>query len=198
VYALAALLPLVMHSLLEYPFAYAYFLVAGGLMIGVVEASMQASKTIAFRARGAWMLLGVWAVVGSYLCYEYLQVEEDFRVVRFENLRIGQTPAEYEVPQVWMLSHMGAMLKAARVRPEPNMSAQEIEALRKVAQRFAFGALSLRYATALGLNGDPVGASHQLQVMRGMYGEYYYSAAKDVLRTLQREKYPQLGAVEMP
>jgi O-antigen ligase len=196
--ALAGLLPLVVHSLLEYPFAYAYFLVGGGLMIGVVEASMENASRIFFRRPVGWALIGGWAIVGGYLCYEYLRIEEDFRVVRFQNLRIGHTPTDYKIPDVWMISHLAAMLKAARVTPTPDMSRDEIEDLHKVAQRFAFGALAVRYATALGLNGDPAGASHQLQVVRGMYGEHFYKAAKQELRVLEREKYPQLSSVITP
>lgn len=196
--ALCCLLPLLVHSLLEFPFAYAYFLVAGGLMVGIAEASIDDVRTLRVRSRSPWLLLGIWGMVGGYVCYEYLRIEEDFRVVRFENLRIGQTPAEYEIPDVWMISQLAAMLKAARVTPTPGMTPAQIDDLRKVSQRFAFGALALRYATALGLNGNPKGASHELQVIRGMYGEFYYMAAKDALRTLQREKYPQLGAVAMP
>jgi O-antigen ligase len=198
IFALSCLLPLVVHSMLEYPFAYAYFLVAGGLMIGIAEASTDNTKTVVVRKQWAWLLIGFWTLVGGYLVYEYFKVEEDFRVVRFENLRIGQTPSEYSVPNIWLMSHMAAMLRAARVVPAPNMSAEEIEELRRVSKRFAYGAIALRYATALGLNGNPEGAARELQIIRSMYGEQYYGAAKEVLQTLMNGKYPQLRAVAMP
>jgi O-antigen ligase len=198
VYAMACLLPIAVHSMVEFPFAYAYFLLAAGVMVGIVEACHVGIKT--FRVSLRWMgtILAVWFVLGSYMVYEYFLIEDDSRIVRFENLRLGQTPAEYKVPDIWMLSHMGAMLKAARQQALPGMSADDLENLRKVSLRFSYGSLHLRYALALGLNGNASGATQQMVVIRSMYGEAYYQAAVSVLRGLQQEKYPELARVITP
>ncbi len=198
VYAMAGLLPFMMHSLLEFPFAYAYFLIPVCLLAGVVQATLLTPYSTQKNLAGARFFLGCWLVLGFWTVFEYLKVEEDFRVVRFENVRVGKTPEGYEVPQIHLLSHLGTMLHAARLRPAPNMSKADLENLRRVALRFPYGTLSLRYALALGLNGDPVAATHQMKVVRGMYGERYYGAAKLELRKLQLEKYPQLAAVSTP
>ena len=195
VHAMACLLPLAVHSMLEYPFAYAYFLVAAGFMVGVVEATRVPARTIALNVRWAWGFLALWVPVGSYLTYEYFLIEEDFRTVRFESLRIGKTPVEYEIPHVWMISHMAAMLKASRLVIEPNMSAVDLENLQKVSQRFAYGQMNCRYAIALGLNSEPGGARHQLAIIRGMYGDKYDAACRAEIHRLTQEKYPQLAAV---
>ena len=198
IYAMACLLPIAVHSMLEYPFAYAYFLIASGFMVGVVEAAALPAKTIKFNSRWAWGFLGLWVSISSYLVYEYFLIEEDFRVVRFENLRIGVTPQEYEVPHVWMASHMAAMLKAGRLVAQPNMPVDSIENLRKVSERFAYGSVRLRYAQALALNGNPKEASHQMAIIRGMYGQAYFDACVAEIRRLQVEKYPQYSAIVMP
>ena len=195
VHAMTCLLPFAAHSMLEYPFAYAYFLIAAGFMAGIVEAAVAPAKTIAVNARWAWGFLACWLSVGVYMTYEYLLIEEDFRMVRFENLNLGKTPATYEIPHVWMMSHMGAMLKARRLVIEPDMEKSDVEMLRRVSQRFSQNVLHFAYVKALGLNADPVGAAHQLAIIRGMYGEKYYAACKAELRRLEKEKYPQLAAV---
>jgi O-antigen ligase len=46
VYGMACLLPVAVHSMVEYPFAYSYFLVCAGLMAGIVEASHKGIKPI--------------------------------------------------------------------------------------------------------------------------------------------------------
>ena len=198
IYAIACLLPIAVHSMVEYPFAYSYFLLTAGLLVGVVEASHRAAQILKVNLRWAGLALTIWAAAGLCMAYEYLQIEEDFRVVRFENLRLGKTPTEYQVPDIWMLSHMGAMLTAARQQASPGMTADDLENLRKVSLRFPYGSLSLRYALALGLNGNPAGSTKQMAVVRAMYGDYYYQAAKSVLRGLQREKYPELALVITP
>jgi hypothetical protein len=198
IYAMACLLPIAVHSMVEYPFAYSYFLLAAGLMAGVVEASHRPVQTFKVDLRWAGLALTIWSATGVHMAYEYLLIEEDFRIVRFENLRIGQTPTEYKAPDIWMLSHMGAMLKAARQQALPGMAVTDLENLRKVSLRFPYGSLGLRYAVALGLNGDPIGATKQMAIVRGMYGDYYYQAAVSVLRGLQREKYPELALVITP
>ena len=198
IYAMAALIPIAVHSMVEYPFAYSYFLLTAGLMIGIVEASHPRAPT--FRFNSAWLgsLLIGWFAIGGFIIYEYLLVEEDFRIVRFENLKIGTTQADYEIPEIRLLSQMGAMLTAARQKPVPNMSAEELTNLQQASQRFAYGSLAFRNAIALGLNGNPEGASHQMAIIKGMYGDYYYRAAISVLRDMERENYPQLSKVLTP
>lgn len=198
-YAMACLLPIVVHSFFEYPFAYSYFLLATGLMVGIVEAFRPRSLTSNISQRFLAIALSAWLSVGLYSVYEYIQIEEDFQVVRFENLKIGKTPEEYQSPEnIWLLSHMGAMLRAARQEATRDMRIEEIENLHKTSSRFAYGALAFRYALALGLNGQHEAASRQMQIVRGMYGDLYYQAAKAVLRSLEAEKYPELALVVTP
>jgi hypothetical protein len=197
VLAMAALLPIGVHSLLEFPFAYAYFLIAAGFFVGIVEAAHVSAKTVRIRVRWLWLFLCIWSGIGGYIVFEYFQIEEDFRIVRFENLHVGATPSSYEAPQVWMLSHMAAMLKAARQVPKTDMSQADLENLRKVSDRFAYGAIRFKYAQALGLNGDPAGASKQMQIIHGMYGEFFYRACKEQWLRLTEEKYPQLVEVKI-
>ena len=196
--AMVCLLPLAVHSLVEFPFVYTYFLVVAGLMVGVLEGGIALPRIVRIPNRWGWYFWALWVVLGSYFTYEYFLIEEDFRVVRFENLRIGKTPKDYEVPSVWMISQMAAMLKASRQAVMPDMPVQEIENLRKVSTRFAFGAIRYRYSLALALNGKTDDAKHQLDVIRGMYGERYFDACVSDIRRLRNDKYPQLGALLDP
>lgn len=197
VYAMACLLPFTVHSLVEFPFAYTYFLFSAGIMMGLVEASMLPARAGLTSRRLAGFVLSVWAVLGAYMVYEYLLIEEDFRVVRFENMRVGKTDTTYQVPDVWMLSHMATMLKVARQPAVPSMTPKQMDDLRRVSARFPWGALNLRYAVAQGLNGDPVGARKTMQMIRNMYGPGFYSAATEVWSE-RAKTYPQLQAVALP
>jgi O-antigen ligase len=195
VYAMACLLPLAVHSLLEYPFAYAYFLIAAGLMVGVVEAGRLPGKTVALRLRWVWAFWVICLATGSYLAYEYFQIEEDFRVVRFENLNLGATPAVYLAPRIVLTTQLGAMLESRRLTIAPGMSKPALDSMRLVAQRFNDNVPRFRYALALALNGDPQEAQRQLIIIRSLFGQAYYLSCLVELRRLALEKYPQLQQV---
>ncbi len=198
IYAMACLIPFAVHSLLEFPFAYSYFLLTAGLLVGSVETSLGVRPLLLIQKRWMAGVLAAWVAFGGYHVYEYFLIEEDFRIVRFENLRVGRTPSDYVVPKLTLTSHLATMLTVARVPARPGMSPEQLEDLKQVARRFPFGALTFRYAVALGLNGDPEGASRQMQAVCGMYGKKYCQVTTRELRELQAEKYPQLKAVRTP
>ena len=197
-YCLALLIPLVVHSLLEFPFAYAYFLVPVALAIGVLEARLFPEKYIEVKWVYAGVGHAVFAVVLLWSAWEYIQIEEDFRVARFEALRIGKTPASYDRPHIVLLTQLDAMLTGIRLVPTPSMSAENIESARKVAMRFPWPATQNRYALSLALNGNPSEATRQLKVTRAMHGEKTYQGIKASWQELAHDKFPQLAAIELP
>jgi hypothetical protein len=195
-YAIAALLPFTIHSMVEYPFAYSYFLLASGVLIGVVEASLDRPKEV-FVHRG-WLsaVLALWIIIGVGIALDYMFLEEDVRVTRFENLRVGVTDPAYEIPEIRLLTHMAAAQRATRLRPVPNMTAQQLNDMRLAVQRFPNGGLTLRYALAQGLNGDPAGAKRTMAILRGVYGPVYFSNAR-VVWSEYVEKYVALKSIDI-
>lgn len=196
--AMAALLPFAVHSLLEFPFAYSYFLVTAGVLAGVVEAHMGAPRyTVCLPSRLVVAILLALGFLGVTMAYDYVKAEEEFRVVRFSNMRVGSIPEGHSSPTLHALTQLDAMLTAGWIEARPGMSASELLLLKQVALRFPYGALGYRYAVALALNGDPAGAARQMRVMRGMYGEEYYQGLISDLMGPQAERYPQLLAVPL-
>ena len=199
VFAMAGFLPIFIHSMLEYPFAYAYFLIAAGFYIGIIEAYTAPFRPIRLPRWVGVAILAPFFALGGGIIYEYMLIEEDFRVVRFENMRIGATPQEYKHPEhLWLLSQETGMLEHARQPARRGMSDDELESLRKATLRFPYGSLGLRYVIALGINGKPEEASHHMQVIKGMFGPLYYRASVESLRSVQAEQYPELAAVLTP
>lgn len=197
-YCMALLIPLVVHSLLEFPFAYAYFLVPVALAIGVMEAQLFPNNYIEVKrvhvalGHTIFVLLLLWSV------WEYIAIEEDFRVARFEALRIGKTPVDYNRPHTVLLTQLDAMLTGIRLVPEPGMNVERIEAARAVAMRFPWPATQNRYALTLALNGNPDEAIRQIKVIRAMHGEKTYQSIRASWQDLALTKYPQLNAIQLP
>ena len=197
-YCLAAALPVAVHSMLEFPFAYAYFLVPVMFLLGTLEAASGARPLLRIRVWPAALLLLVTSAVMAWSVVEYVAIEEDFRIVRFEAMRIGQTPPSYQRPKVVLLTQLDALLNGGRIVPQPGMAADELDLARKVALRFPWPATQNRYALSLALNGYPDDAVRQLRVMRALHGEKNYAQIKEAWVNLANEKYPQLHKLKLP
>lgn len=196
-YGLAVALPLAVHSLLEYPFAYAYFLAPVMFSLGVVEASVGAKPLVRIGVKPVATLLLVTTAVLAYSVVEYFEIEEDFRVARFEALRIGSPPPEHQRPRVIVFDQLGVLLDDARITPTPNMSSEAMQVVKNAALHYPSSATQYRYAVALALNGNPVEAARQIQIMRRLWGERQYEGVKRQIDELAT-KYPELRELSLP
>jgi O-antigen ligase len=197
-YCLALILPVAVHSMLEFPFAYAYFLMPAMFAVGALEGIMKAKPAFRLGVKTAAAMLLAATGLMAWSVVEYVAIEEDFRIVRFEALRIGATPASYQRPHVILLTQLDALLHGGRIVPKPGMSADEVELARKVALRFPWPATQNRYAQSLALNGNPDEAIRQLLVLRALHGEAAYAQVKAGWTLLAHEKYPQLQTLKLP
>jgi hypothetical protein len=197
-YCFALVLPVAVHSQLEFPFAYAYFLVPVAFAVGVLEGRLAPKSYFQVRVRSMVVMSGALLTLILWSGLEYLAVEEDYGVARFEALRIGKTPETYERPAIVLLTQMDAVLAVIRLVPSPGMRPENIELARKVALRFPWPATQSRYALSLALNGYPDEAVRQLKVMRAMHGERLFAGTRSAWAEMAQAKYPQLSKVELP
>lgn len=197
-YCIALALPFATHSMLEFPFAYAYFLVPIMFGIGILEAIQGRGRVLMIRLIPARVIVLILAMLSAGSAVEYVSIEEDFRIARFEAMRIGQTSSEYQRPTVVLLGQLGTLLEGARLLPRPQMNLEELALAKEMALRYPWTATQNRYALSLALNGNPGEALRQLQVMRAMHGEKKYRAIKENWSTLAQDKYPQLRDFKLP
>jgi O-antigen ligase len=197
-YAVGLLIPFGIHSLLEYPFAYAYFLVPAMLAIGMLEKGSTSSFRLIVSRKIIFGFFVLFGVLLTWMGVEYVEMEEDFLVARFESLNVGQTPADYVHPNILLLTQLKAMVAATRTTPTPHMQLEEIELLRTASLRFPWVPLQNNYALSLALNGSPEEAIRQLKVLRAMQGKKVYEDIKANWTELAHTKYPQLEALTLP
>jgi hypothetical protein len=195
-YSMACLLPFTIHSLVELSFAYAYFLLAAGALIGVVEASLAGARSWRVSRTVIGLVFAIWITIGAGIAYEYILLEEDVRVTRFENLRVGATNDSYHIPEIKLLTHMATLQRATRLQPVPHMTDSQLDDMRLAVMRFPGGGLALRYAMALAMNGDPTGARHTMDVIRGIYGAAFFEQATNIWNQ-QSEKDIVLKAIDL-
>jgi hypothetical protein len=169
------------HSMLEYPFAYAYFLVPVALLVGQLEAG-DVAREIGLRRAMAQHVAFIACTVGCTallvaIARDYVLAEADRREVQMVMLRIGGVRPFPPVPDLWVLDQLKAATAAARIVLRPAMPASELNDLLTIARRYP-GAYFLRTsAVALALNGREEEALVELRRLRGLHGERQYRAA---------------------
>lgn len=199
VWLLAAVGGVMVHAMLEYPLEYAYFLIPVGLAMGAVEVFGPAGESMLRVPRWALLALtlaltGVFVVTAS----EYLQAEENYRIQRMELAHIGTARLVTPAPHLPLLTQLDARLQVAHTDPAPGMRPEQVDWLRRVTLRYGFEPMLRRYAMALALNGNPVEAARQLQILRRIWGESAYAQARQQFRELAASKYPELREVSLP
>lgn len=176
-FGMALLIPFGVHSLLEFPYAYAYLLVPAMIGVGYIAANDRETWKLQapFALVAGFMTLvigpGVWSVV------DYLRVETDYRDARFEMLRIGP-PRTSPPPDIQVLDQLGDLLASARASIRPGMAPVELDLLQRAALHNPWSGTQYRFALALALNGQNEEALRQLKVLRAQHGK----KAHDVLR----------------
>lgn len=200
-----SVLPFFIHSQLEFPFAYAYFLFSIGLALGFLSTTDGRSRHNPYCIPTSWLkgALAISAIgfgtLSAAVGYEYLLAEEDFRVMRFELRKVGHRPLDYEAPKLIWLTQLNELLKAGRIKPSPDMLKSDIDLLQRVNQSQGWATLHLSLVVALGLNGQPKEASDELLRLRALYGEVTYRQAIQFFSEMRSEpRYEALQKVQIP
>lgn len=200
---LGAALPVLVHSLVEFPFAYAYFLFTVAFLFGslsIRQSALVSNIWTIYRVGGKSIgiaLVAVFTAVSARVGYEYLLVEEDYRVMRFEMRSVGKTPENYEAPNLWILDQLGAVLRLGRINPHPGMSNEELESMRVLNKNYNWATLQMRYAVALALNGKTELALMEMKSLRAHFGDASYKQAQQLILE-QQKNYPQLRELQLP
>lgn len=167
----AALLGIMVHGLLEYPLAYAYFLVPAGLLMGSMEAL---NPVIKIKIISRWIIVTVWNVLVFLLFgvgIEYAKAVEADTRLRTETLRIGVAAKKTQPPHLVLLDQMGSQLQFRFVDPSSGMSEEQMALMERVAMRYATLPVLTDVAYAKHLNGEKSDSDRYLDIACAIYGE---------------------------
>ena len=158
---------LLVHSLVEFPYSYAYFLLPAALMVGVVSYELKASLYFSKYSKGAAMFLSilfipVLGVVGK----DYITIEKAYREARFLARGIEGDYVFDDLKSVYILDHLQAYVMSLTVDVEQS----GLENLRTLSRRFPSSETSLRYIEALrkkGANDELL--AYEVELHRRLY-----------------------------
>lgn len=171
--ALSMVGAVLVHSMLEFPFAYAFFLIPTGFLLGLVQAQDNNIKIVQIPRNITYFI----SVLSGFLCvwtfFEYRVISKDAELVRFESLNIGNLHAEHDAPNVILLTQLREQIRFIRTEPKANMSQEQLDWMRHVAYRYSSLSNLYRYAQALALNNQPDLAKNYLLIIEKLYGKKY-------------------------
>jgi O-antigen ligase len=190
---------LLTHALLEFPHAYAYFLLPMAVFIGVIE-SRQVPVAGATASMSKWTFGAAAALMASMLvwtCVEYLDIEEAGRRQRFKEAGYVSKGDQPYLPRVSLLDNQREFLWFRMSEAKVGMSDADLERMRQVQQRFMPPAVLLRYAIATGLNDQPDEAQRSLQLVCHMWPRKNCDEGRENWSKLQAQ-HPKLMSIAFP
>ena len=171
---LLMILPIGIHSMLEYPLAYTYFLIVLAYFAGALEASAGYARVW---TRGGWITARaavLYAIVGSLLlARDYLQIEEDFRALRLEQQFITKQEHlhTFHPPAAW-LTQYGALVTALRRDAHAPPESHSVESARSVTLRFPWLMTYQHYYIQLLKNQRCDEARKEWAVIQSLFGKF--------------------------
>jgi hypothetical protein len=191
---------LLTHALLEFPHAYAYFLLPLAVFVGFVESRAEPRADIVATSVSNWtfgLTCALMAALLGWVCQEYLAVEEAARTQRLKEAGYvvsGQAPASLNVI---LLDNQRDFLWFRMTEARAGMSKEDLERMRQVNERFMPPAALLRYAIAAGLNGEPAQARRNLKLICHMWPQRNCDEGRTNWALLQA-KFPALRSIDFP
>ena len=190
---------LLTHALVEFPHAYAFFLLPMAVFIGVVESRINAAA-VTSASISNWTFGLSSAAMAAFLalvCIEYLAVEDASRRQSFKEAGYVVRGDEPMIPDVHLLDNQRDFIWFRMTEARVGMSPQELERMRQVKERFMPPAVLLRYAIATGLNGQEAQARQALQLVCQMWQRRNCDEGRKSWAALQA-RFPTLRAIEFP
>ena len=191
---------LCLHSMVEFPYAYTYFLLPMGLMVGVIESRYAGSTSNGVqpsmsRALFAMLLVAMVSLLG-WIVSDYLDIEDAARRVAFKEAGyVSDQPPQ--VPDVRLLDNQREFLRFRLTPAREGMTPQQLDWMRTVTKRFAPPPAMLRYALATGLNGRAAEATLTLNLLCHMWPSRNCEEGRDAWKKAQ-EQWPRLKAIAFP
>jgi len=197
-FGLAFISVFLMHSMVEFPLDYLYFLIPFGLAIGIVEAESGDSYFRAVPKRTAACLAAVAACVYVSAVIDYLHFEDKYRDLRFTLARVGAPLVSASDPPVrTMFTQLAALYDFPLIDVRAGMKDDQLARMGQVASRHPYVPVLYRYALAEALNGRVVVAEATFLKMKRLHGDRNYADAKKRFEDLTNTRYPELKSVKL-
>ena len=164
VVTMGAILAFALHSMVEFPLNYLFFLLPCGLLMGAMSLQVPRQTAVPLPRWLAPVVLVVLVGLGALVVRDYFQAEAEMQSLRFEQNRIGRPLPRTFSTDALILTQVAAFLQFADSRRDrDDLSPEDLALVRKVAQRYPGWSVVSHCAGDLARNGRPQEAAEALK-----------------------------------
>ncbi|ENW97700.1 hypothetical protein F903_00216 [Acinetobacter sp. NIPH 298] len=169
---LAVVGAILVHSMFEYPFAYAYFLLPMGFFLGFLYAQQNRDiRSLSIQKKWYVLHLVYCASLMAVFAYDYKRIEHEHELMRYENVKLRNIDLKNIEPDVILLTQLRDYIWFVRQPLLADKSEQELDRMRKIVYRFPERPMLYRYIQTLYLNGQTEEANKVLNFFNTLYKE---------------------------
>jgi hypothetical protein len=128
------------------------------------------------------------------LTSDYMQLEDDFRALRFGKSGYAYEVGHQDLVHPWVLDQLVALTAAGHIKVRPGMPPVELELLGTVAQRVHLLPVQMDYAKALALNGRLTEAQAEMRKIRGLWHPAIFARIEQDWQDWLRENHQTIAA----
>lgn len=151
------------HSMLEFPQYYAYFLLPVGFIIGLIQSQQADTKVLTFSPNYMRVTYGLFFLLLILIVRDYSVMVPKLN----QTLRYEKTPEKItNQDQVYLLEEFNRRIDWIRMNPYSKVSAQQLEEIREMVLNYPTTYDLYKYAKILAFNGYEQEAKHQLWLLK--------------------------------
>lgn len=138
---------IIIHGLVEYSYAYAYFLIPLAIFLGLAS---QKSNLRQVKVPKKWItaIASINICTGIAIIYDYARIEEGFVEARFSQSEFGKHLPQTTTPNLLILNQIETYHQAIAFKDWKNIDATQVEIFKKVYRRYGSPPAIYAYAKA--------------------------------------------------
>ena len=170
----AMLLPIGVHSMLEYPYAYLYFSLVVGFFAGALEVKVLSAYIISIRVRKIIQIIVISTLaICIWIAFEYYKIEEDYRAMRLENQFITRSEERHKFhSRPILLTQYGDLVASQRNDIQVPSDSHAVDVARHLTLRFPWLSTHLHYYIALLRKNHCQEANEQWKIYKALFGRF--------------------------
>jgi hypothetical protein len=167
------LLPMLLHSLVEFPLWFAYMLMPFGVIVGALT-TLQFGWRDVILAKTWMVMFFISSVLAlAAITWDYNRVVDGFIALAWQQAGEKKGIGSTDKPPLTLFPQFYDYFKVARISIGPKMSEEDIQFLERIALRFAFTPILDRLALAYAANQRPTEALQVLVAIQRLNGADY-------------------------